>query len=117
MLVDVSDAFAETIDLYPTLIDLTNPSFDETEHPRDGLSLAPVLRNEAEQLREGALTYWGNTVSVRTQNYRLISTWNGNGWVDSELYDMTGGPDTSVNIAGEHPDIAERLQKLLKQPR
>lgn len=111
-----SGTLVQTIDLFPTLIDLTRPAFDETEYPLDGLSLVPVLRNETEQLREGALTYWGNTVSVRTQNYRLISTWNGKDWINSELYDMTRGPDSAVNVAGEHPDLVERLQKLLRQP-
>lgn len=112
----VSDALAETIDLYPTLIDLANPAFDKTEYPLDGLSLAPVLRNETDHVREGALTFWGNTVSVRTQDYRLISTWKGGNWSNSELYDMAKGPDSADNIAGEHPDIVEQMENLLRPP-
>lgn len=109
-----SNALVQTIDLYPTLVDLANPAFEQTKYPLDGISLVPVLRNETDQLREGALTYWGNAVSVRTQNYRLLSTWGGSSWGNTELYDMSKGPDSSVNIADTYPELVTRLTKLLK---
>lgn len=109
-----SDALVQTIDLYPTLMALTNPAFDQTEHPLDGVSLVPVLRNETDQLRKGALTYWGNSVSVRTQNYRLLSTWDGDSWTNTGLYEMSKGPDSSVNIADKYPEIVTQMRKLLK---
>lgn len=111
-----SEALVQTIDLFPTLMDFTQPGFDKTEYTLDGISLVPVIQNETDQLREGALTYWSNTVSVRTQNYRLISTWNGESWSNTELYDMTQGPDASVNIADEHPDLVKQMQNLLQHP-
>lgn len=104
-----SGALVETIDLFPTLVDLTNPSFYKTEHALDGVSLVPVLKNETDYIRDGAITYWRDTVSIRTQNHRLISTWNGEAWTDIELYDMTEGPDSSVNIADENPELVEKM--------
>jgi len=83
----------------------------------DGISLVPVLKNEAHQIREGALTFWENTVSVRSQNYRLISNWDGETWTDTELYDMNGGPDTSVNLVDElsgTTTLTHHNQKLCK---
>lgn len=38
-----SNALVETIDLYPTLIDLCQPEFQQTHQPLDGRSLKPIL--------------------------------------------------------------------------
>ena len=44
-----TNALAETLDIYPTLLDLCKPQFRQTHHPLDGVSLAPILKKEKNQ--------------------------------------------------------------------
>ncbi|MCG2590882.1 sulfatase [Rhodohalobacter sulfatireducens] len=111
-----SNALVQAIDLYPTLVELTNPAFQKTHHPLDGISLVPVLNNETDFIRDGSLTFWRNAVSVRSQDYRLISTWSNEdqSWTDTELYNMSMAPDPATDISDENTEIVEEMEKMLK---
>jgi arylsulfatase A-like enzyme len=65
-------ALAETVDLYLTLVDVCRPAFQKTHHPLDGVSLTPVLTGESSSVRDTALSYWRDAVSVRSDTHRLI---------------------------------------------
>ena len=67
-----TDALVETLDLYPTLMDLCAPTFRKTQHPLDGKSLRPLLTGERESIREESRSYWGDAVSVRTPAGRSV---------------------------------------------
>lgn len=101
-------ALAETIDLYPTLVELCQPTFQQTRWPLDGKSLAPVLTGEQEQVREAAVSFWGGAVSVRTPTHRLIVSGK-----NVELYDHSEQLDAMRNIAPEAPDIVKQLRQYL----
>ena len=114
-----TQALASTIDLYPTLIDFCKPSFDETHHPLDGVSLAPIITGQRDAVRDHALSYWGNAISIRTADHRLVLREHGNDApTDIELYAIDGDATPSQtqfnNIAGDHPEIVERLRALLQ---
>jgi len=109
-----SSALVQSTDIYPTLIDLANPTFQQTHYPLDGKSLFPVIGNTTDHIRQGALTWWKDAVSVRTGEYRLISTFNEGEWHETELYDMSDGPDAATNIADDQPKVVKQLQELLK---
>ena len=51
------DALVESLDLYPTLIDLCRPEFQSTEYPLDGKSLRRLLMGHAQPIREVALNH------------------------------------------------------------
>jgi len=106
-------ALAETIDLYPTSPDLCNPSFAKTHHPLDGRSLAPILHGEKETVREHAISYWRDAVSVRSTTHRLVAKVKEGKVVNAELYDLRKNIDTVENIADEEPEIVAELSKLV----
>ena len=106
-------AMVETLDLFPTLVDLCNPAFSRTRYPLDGRSLRPLLTGEKETIRQAALSYWRSALSVRTPTHRLISSIGKKGPANVELYDMREGPDPVTNIASDNPELAKRLLKLI----
>ncbi len=118
-----SGALVETIDLYPTLVELCNPKFQKTEHPLDGRSLVPVLKGQKEQVRRSATSYWRNAISVRTMSHRLIAqkkknTKPGqNPYSNVELYDVSRSLDPLENLATDSPKlVSELLQRMPKSP-
>lgn len=109
-----SPALVESIDIFPTLVDLARPAFERTEHPLDGQSLLPILRDESATHRDGAFTYWRNSASVRTATHRLIATRKNGAWEEIELFDLTDGPEAIENIADTQPDQTAALLEMLK---
>ena len=116
-----SDALVETLDIYPTLLDLCRPAFKQTQHELDGLSLRPLLTGEKESVRTAAISYWGAATSVRTNAYRLITTGSPEQPQKIELYDLREGPDPIEEISAREPEIVKRLLDLVpgraQQPR
>ena len=106
----VCDALVETTDLFPTLLELCAPSFQETRFPLDGHSLVPLLTGERSSVREHALSYQGRDVSVRSATHRLIARRGEAGPQRVELYDLRAGPDPTLDLASEEP---ERVQAML----
>ncbi len=111
-----SQALVETLDIYPTLIDLCGLPFTKTEHPLDGHSLRPLLDGTATSIRPCAISYWGKAVSVRTKQYRLIARHDKRGLTDIELYRVSDGDDPTDNIAATEPKIVEQLTQYIKTP-
>ena len=103
-----SDALAETVDLFPTLVELCKPRFRKTRHPLDGKSLVPILSGRQTQVRKASLSYWKDAVSVRTATHRLVA-----GKKTVELYDLSKDPDNSTNSAGENGALVKRLSAYL----
>ncbi len=111
------DAVVESIDLYPTLVDLCQPSFQKTAHPLDGTSLRPLLDGSATSVKPVAISYWKNSISVRNASHRLIVTRDKSGkTAHTELYDITSTPDPVENIADVQPDVVSELSAFLPQP-
>lgn len=112
-----SDAMVETLDIYPTLVELCQPSFTKTVHPLDGLSLKPLITGEKKAIREAATSYWGGAITLRTPTHRLIVTpgKDGKGPTKVELYDMREGDDPVNNLAVKEPALVQRMMKLLPE--
>jgi len=107
-------ALVETLDLYPTLIDLCNPTFKKTLHPLHGQSLRPLLTGEKEAIRRTAVSYWGQAVTLRTSTHRLIATVGEEGPTRVELYNMHQ-PDPVRNLAKDQPELTARLLETMYQ--
>lgn len=106
-------ALVESLDLYPTLMDLCRPGFTRTQYPLDGLSLRPLLDGSSTSIREAAVSYWDNAVSVCTSTNRLIATRTGNAVSKEELYDLRQSPDPVENLAARQPDVVKHLLALM----
>ncbi|MEX0939125.1 MAG: sulfatase [Pirellulales bacterium] len=107
------DAPVETLDVYPTLVDLCQPSFTRTEHPLDGKSLRPLLEDSRQSVRDAAISYWQDAVTVRTATHRLIARRDGEQFSDVELYDASHDFDPVENLAAAQPDVVKALLKKI----
>jgi arylsulfatase A-like enzyme len=99
------------VDVLPTVIDLCGLSAPEGVS-FDGISLASLLRGEADALAEDRLHFvqyrlstappekWEN--AVLNGQWRLVR--------GKELYDIKADPGQRHNVAEEHPDVVARLR-------
>lgn len=113
-----ADGLVETVDLFPTLVDLCNL-------PRPaglaGVSLRPMIEDPAANGKIGCYSthpggrgYRGH--ALRTQRYRLVRWINKQDEVGLvELYDRKSDPGENVNIADLHPKVVARLTRQLEE--
>jgi arylsulfatase A-like enzyme len=103
------DLLCSTIDLMPTLLELTGVGAPQPS-PMQGVSLVPTLANPDYQAYDAVLIEnQGVRRSVRTEDALL--TWHGEG-VRGELYDLAADPDCLANLWNE-PESAEQQRRLL----
>ena len=113
----VSSALVETVDLYPTLVEVAGlPAAPGL----DGKSFAPLLEDAAAPHRDHAIhVYPRNKLlgrAIRTDRYRLVE-WKEVGATPAtaewELYDYETDPGESKNLAAEKPEVLKELQAIL----
>jgi len=113
----VSKQIALTMDIYPTISEITGAKIN---HKIDGVSLLPVLRNPIEKLierpvfftrREGNPRYGGQTIqAVISDNWKLLQN---SPFSPYELYNLSDDPLEKQNLISSHGDQVKRLQQLL----
>ncbi|MEO2012065.1 MAG: sulfatase/phosphatase domain-containing protein, partial [Pirellulaceae bacterium] len=106
-------ALVDSIDIYPTLVDLCDLENTETQFPLDGISFRsllddPELKRADSEVRTISRSYWSNAVSVRSKTHRLIS-WSGDKENSLELYDITTSADPIKNLVDSHAAIVSEL--------
>ena len=107
-----TDAIVESLDLFPTLIEICKPSFSETQNKLDGESLVPLLETGSGNKDDVAISYWNDAISVRDQTHRLV--YNKKSKV-SALYDLSVNSDNPIDSAGEFPKIVKRLESAIRE--
>ncbi len=101
-----TEAVVETIDIFPTLCDLTGTEIPAT---LDGQSLVPTL-SDPTTLSHLAVSYNGRAATIRSSTHRLVAHKNG----ALELYDFTAKEGGSLNCAKQQPETAQLLLGKLK---
>ncbi|MCD4734908.1 MAG: sulfatase, partial [Bacteroidales bacterium] len=101
----------ETVDLYPTLLELCNV---EAPYKTDGKSIAALVLNPANEKEYVAYSYFNKGISVRTNRYRL-SKYFRNEMPVIELYDYLEDPYETKNLAAAKPGIVEKLMPVLEK--
>ena len=91
----ISNSPVELIDIFPTLMDLTNII---TPSHVVGQSLKPIIENKSSDVRKNALTRWSNGYSIMTDRFRLTK-WDINGDFQYELYDHKFDEQELNNLA------------------
>ena len=111
---------AETVDIYPTLVELAGLPKPVVSQSIDGLSLVPVLKNSKLQIRNHAYHSYPRHIgkqkyigqAIRTERYRMVQWTN---TVDEkadkiyELYDYIEDPLETKNYATLKPDVLKEM--------
>lgn len=113
-----TQAFLETVDLYPTIAELAGMKAPEG---LDGRSQAAVVKDPAKSVREHITHVYprgGGLLgrSTRTGQYRMVE-WKKPGEPGEkaifELYDYKADPLETKNLAAEKPEVLAELKLLL----
>lgn len=118
-------ALAETVDIYPTLVELARLPAAKNPQPLEGQSLVPVLKRPSRDSKEAVFHVYPRNRrgdgailgrAVRTERYRLVE-WKKPGaapeTAEFELYDYEKDPAETRNLAAEQPKVVKKLQALL----
>lgn len=100
-------AIVETLDIFPTLCELSGLKVPDYAH---GQSLLPLLR-DPQQPGHAAISYNGSAQTIRNDRYRLVAHKNGH----VELYDHQSTAGETVNIADANPAVVKQLKQHLQQ--
>jgi arylsulfatase A-like enzyme len=113
----VSDHAGANWDMWATFAELAGTSLEDTA---DGLSFAPMLLGRSGQRRHDAL-YWeyhsnGSSQAVRMGDWKGVRT-NilKNPAAAIELYDLARDPHETRNVAADHPDVVQRIDRVMRQ--
>lgn len=104
-----SDATVATMDVFPTLLDLTATAVPEDRRP-DGESLRPLLAGEKDSLPARRLFWmYRGAAAAREGRWKLTD-------IDgaTSLFDLGTDLGETTNVAAIHPDIVARLTAALQ---
>ncbi len=101
-----TDAFAELLDIYPTLTDLVGIPVPETVQ---GESLVPILKDLDSSVKSGAISIVGGNKGIALREENLAYMYYRDG--SEELYDMKKDPLQFVNLVGD-PKYATKLKQM-----
>jgi iduronate 2-sulfatase len=107
----------ETVDIYPTLCELTGLPAPQG---LDGQSFAAAARNPAASTRESIIHVYPRQQrlgrAIRTERYRLVE-WKKPGeaadTAELELYDYQQDPLETKNLAASQPEVVKQLRSIL----
>lgn len=102
-----TDSIVETLDLFPTLCDLTGLPKPDFVH---GVSLQPLLQ-DPNSSGHSAVAYGGSNRTIRTKTHRLVLHKNG----FAELYDHTSKAGETENVAEANDDVVRILTEQLQE--
>ena len=103
-------------DVMPTLAELAG-----TEVPKDidGLSIVPTLLGKGEQKKHEFLYFefsgYGGQQSLRMGGWKAVRQNLNKGFVATELYNLKDDIGEKTNLAGKHPDVVAKAEKIMKE--
>jgi len=111
----------ESVDLYPTIVELAGLPAPVVPQPLDGISLVSVLKDPSVRLRHHAYHVYPKAKlgrAIRTERYRLVE-WRAFGApaesAEYELYDYWVDPLETKNVAAQQPDVLDHLRQILEE--
>jgi len=111
----------ESVDLYPTLCELTGIGRPAPTTDNDGSifnlhgsSLVPLLNNRNAPWKPAVFTRFGKGDSVRTARFAYTEFVDVKDHpVSAMLYDLKHDPDENYNIVADNPELQRALRQLL----
>jgi iduronate 2-sulfatase len=112
---------AESVDLFPTLVELAGLPAPKVPQPLNGRSLVPVLRDPAQRIRDHAFHCYprrGGVIgrAIRTERYRMVEWKKPGAPVKTAQYELYDYGETAVeqkNLARERGQVLARLKQIL----
>ncbi len=109
----ISDAPAHFIDVMATLVDITGADYPErfkgkTIVPLQGQSLLPLFRGEEFARKKPLFWEWRSQEAVHWEGWKAIRS-KKKAW---QLYSMKKDKTETRDVAGKHPDVVARLDRL-----
>jgi arylsulfatase A-like enzyme len=103
-----TDYPASVMDIFPTVAEIVNLPGDALLAPVDGVSLVPLFDGPTGPRATAIAFRYGGMGALVDNNYKLVAT----SITDQafELYDLAADPQESRDIAGEQPEVFERMQ-------
>ena len=101
-----TNAMVETLDLFPTLVDLAGLPQPGFLH---GQSLRTILENPSKATGHPAISYSGKAQTIRTDTHRLIKHKDGH----IELYDHRTEAGETKNLAESQPSLVTELKERI----
>ncbi len=116
-----SSAIVQSHDLMPTILNALG-----IEAPADGTSVLPIVRGDAQQLRDHAVIGWSGWADGRAKGRASARDdfWNysvstGDEDLNEHLFDLQADPGEHHDIAGQHPEVLSmqraRVETVLGQ--
>ncbi len=111
------DEMVQLIDVMPTVLDITGAPAPAS---LDGRSLVPLINGDVSSGREVAFLSectWQASRGVRTREWKYIRPYDPGlyGRSGPELYHLPSDPCETKNIASNHPDVVDELDRELKR--
>jgi arylsulfatase A-like enzyme len=100
----------ESIDIYPTLIDMCKPKFTKIAHKLDGHNLSKFIKKKTQTTHNYALSYWNGSISIRDKQYRLVHSEKTK---KSQLYDLKNDLFNQKDISTIKPEIVKKMIKAI----
>ena len=115
----VTDHLAHFSDLLATLCEVVG---EPLPGDSDGISYLPLLLGKPALQKKHEYLYWefyelGGRQAIRWEGWKGIRL-NVQGGPDRavfELYDLVSDPGETTNVAGSHPDVAEKIRQMMKE--
>jgi arylsulfatase len=112
-----SDHVSATIDLMPTLCELLG-----IRPPAniDGISMLPTILGKKAPQSQHAYLYWefpeyGGQQALRMGNWKAVRLNLMKGVIKTELFDLASDPQEQHDVAGQHPDIVQKMEAIMQQ--
>lgn len=115
-------------DLLATVADLLGEKLPD-DAGEDSVSLRPLLRGQDRAVRETVIHHSiQGRFAIRDERWKLILGPGSGGWASPrdpealrqglppiQLYDMAADPGEKINVHDKHPEVVERLIKILEK--
>lgn len=115
-----SDHISAHYDIPATLAEIGGTVFDKGT---DGISMLPTLLGRSDEQKEHDYLFWdfagyGGQIAVRIGRWKGIKrNLHENKDASLELYDLRDDIGEKKNVVNEHPDITERIEKIMIRAR
>lgn len=101
----IDDSAGHFIDVMPTVLQLAGAPRTENT---DGISLAPIFEGDRIERPAPLFWWWADGKAVREGRWKLVTRGGDSPW---ELYDTRRDRTETQDLAGEYPEVVERLSR------